>query len=276
MRFSEWIRGRSHEDTITLALWVVMGAILAGPLFAGTVAALVPHPEPGQPSTARQLRPPLPSASGPASSAGVARPFDPRLPEPGSPTPSASASATGEPGTVDPAARAVYEEAERTLAAEAQVCGLRWELLAAVGQVESRPADAATALATGRRLCEGDRDLTDPEELERALIAHNPSREYVRTVTAWYEHLIQPGPDAVEPWEEESAAPSGQAVPWSEEEPMDSPEPVPSESVGEPLAPETEAEVTPDTASAEPASAEGQHVDVRAGRHQGDVLRYDQ
>ncbi|MGW1977834.1 lytic transglycosylase domain-containing protein [Streptomyces sp. NPDC001889] len=43
------------------------------------------------------------------------------------------------------------------------------------------------ALAAGRYLCAGDRDLTDAADLDRAILSYNRSREYLRTVLSWFE-----------------------------------------------------------------------------------------
>ncbi|MFG3495621.1 lytic transglycosylase domain-containing protein [Streptomyces sp. NPDC047928] len=45
------------------------------------------------------------------------------------------------------------------------------------------------ALAAGRYLCAGGRDLSDPADLDRAVLAYNRSREYLRTVRAWYAYF---------------------------------------------------------------------------------------
>ncbi|MGW7521012.1 lytic transglycosylase domain-containing protein [Streptomyces sp. NPDC054796] len=165
------------------------------------------------------------------------------------------ASQSGIPATVLDA----YRRAERALAASAPGCGLRWELLAAIGKVESGQArggavdahgttlrpilgpvldgngfaritdtdggrwdgdgvydravgpmqfipstwarwgsdgnadgreDPANiydaALAAGRYLCAGGRDLTSRAGLEAAVLSYNASRAYLRTVLSWY------------------------------------------------------------------------------------------
>ncbi|WP_107046772.1 lytic transglycosylase domain-containing protein [Streptomyces albus] len=43
------------------------------------------------------------------------------------------------------------------------------------------------ALAAGRYLCAGSRDLSDPADLEEAILGYNRSREYLRTVLSWLE-----------------------------------------------------------------------------------------
>ncbi|MBH5334327.1 lytic transglycosylase [Streptomyces pactum] len=44
------------------------------------------------------------------------------------------------------------------------------------------------ALAAGSYLCAGGRDLSDPADLDRAILGYNPSREYLRTVLSWFEY----------------------------------------------------------------------------------------
>ncbi|MFH9962802.1 lytic transglycosylase domain-containing protein [Streptomyces mirabilis] len=158
---------------------------------------------------------------------------------------------------------AAYRHAEAELARTAPGCRLRWQLPAAIGQVESGQArggrvtadgttvapilgprldggvfavvrdtdggaydgDAAydravgpmqfipstwarwgtdgngdgradpenvfdAALAAGRYLCAGGRDLSDPAELDRAILGYNHSEAYLRTVRAWYAYFL--------------------------------------------------------------------------------------
>ncbi|MDC0768312.1 lytic transglycosylase domain-containing protein [Streptomyces sp. HD] len=158
---------------------------------------------------------------------------------------------------------AAYRRAEDRLAREAPGCRLRWQLLAAIGQVESGQArggrvtsDGTTvtpilgprldgvafarirdtdggahdgdavydravgpmqfipstwarwgadgngdgradpnnvfdaALAAGRYLCAGGRDLSVPAELDRAILGYNQSAAYLRTVRAWYAYFL--------------------------------------------------------------------------------------
>ncbi|GAA4907327.1 lytic transglycosylase domain-containing protein [Streptomyces coeruleoprunus] len=155
-----------------------------------------------------------------------------------------------------------YRRAEDTQAQDAPGCHLRWQLLAAIGQVESGQArggrvnaagttyapivgprldgngfalirdtdqgrydgdlayDRAVgpmqfipstwagwgadgngdgladphnaydaALAAGRYLCAGGRDLAEPGDLDRAVLAYNPSREYLRLVLSWFGYF---------------------------------------------------------------------------------------
>ncbi|MFF8846894.1 lytic murein transglycosylase [Streptomyces sp. NPDC015127] len=156
---------------------------------------------------------------------------------------------------------AAYKQAERTLAETDPACRLPWQLLAAIGKVESGqarggrvdangttlspilgpvlngvgfanisdtdngaydgdtvhdravgpmqfiPSTWATwgqdangdgrkdpnniydaALAAGRYLCHGGRDLTVQDDLDRAILGYNHSREYLRTVMSWFEY----------------------------------------------------------------------------------------
>ncbi len=157
-----------------------------------------------------------------------------------------------------------YRRAEARLAREVPGCRLRWQLLAAIGQVESGQArggrvssdgttvapilgprldgvafarvadtdggaydgDAAydravgpmqfipstwarwgadgngdgradpnnvfdAALAAGRYLCAGGRDLSVPAELDQAILGYNHSAAYLRTVRAWYAYFLE-------------------------------------------------------------------------------------
>ncbi|MET8243847.1 lytic transglycosylase domain-containing protein [Streptomyces sp. NPDC005202] len=159
---------------------------------------------------------------------------------------------------------AAYRHAEAELARTAPGCRLRWQLLAAIGQVESGQArggrvtsDGTTvtpilgprltggafavvrdtdggaydgdavydravgpmqfipstwarwgadgngdgradpdnvydaALAAGRYLCAGGRDLSDPADLDRAILGYNHSEAYLRTVRAWYAYFLE-------------------------------------------------------------------------------------
>ncbi|MFH0244840.1 lytic murein transglycosylase [Streptomyces sp. HK10] len=163
---------------------------------------------------------------------------------------------SGIPATV----LAAYKRAERTLGEERPGCNLPWQLLAAIGKVESGQArggavdaqgtthkpilgpalngvgfahisdtdggaydgdtryDRAVgpmqfipstwanwgadgngdgredpnniydaALAAGRYLCASGRNLSDPADLERAVLSYNQSREYLRTVLSWLD-----------------------------------------------------------------------------------------
>lgn len=157
---------------------------------------------------------------------------------------------------------AAYQQAEAGLARSTPGCALRWQLLAAIGQVESGQArggrvdaDGTTytriigpqlngrgfalirdtdggvydgdpsydhavgpmqfipstwaqwgadgsgdgradphnvhdaALAAGRYLCAGGRDLSRPQDLDRAILAYNRSRAYLSVVLSWYGYF---------------------------------------------------------------------------------------
>ncbi|TXS51016.1 lytic murein transglycosylase [Streptomyces sp. t39] len=172
-------------------------------------------------------------------------------------TPVTGAGEAGIPATV----LAAYKQAERSLAESDPECRLPWQLLAAIGKVESGQArggrvdangttltpilgpvlngvgfanisdtdkgaydgdtvhDRAVgpmqfipstwqtwgqdangdgrkdpnniydaALAAGRYLCHGGRDLTVQEDLDKAILGYNHSREYLRTVLSWFEY----------------------------------------------------------------------------------------
>ncbi|MBG0851479.1 lytic murein transglycosylase [Streptomyces spinoverrucosus] len=166
-------------------------------------------------------------------------------------------------GAVPVSVFAAYRRAEARLADMAPGCGLRWQLLAAIGQVESGQArggrvaaDGTTpapvlgprldgngfalirdtdggaldgdavydravgpmqfipstwavwgtdgngdgradphnvfdaALAAGRYLCAGGRDLTASGDLDAAILGYNRSTAYLRTVRAWFAYFL--------------------------------------------------------------------------------------
>ncbi|MFJ4008828.1 lytic murein transglycosylase [Streptomyces sp. NPDC090026] len=74
------------------------------------------------------------------------------------------------------------------------------------------------ALAAGRYLCHGDRDLTVQDDLDRAVLSYNHSREYLRTVLSWFE-FYQRGTHEV---------PDGSGVLPSRPSPDSSPQPAPA------------------------------------------------
>ncbi|MFF3458932.1 lytic transglycosylase domain-containing protein [Streptomyces sp. NPDC002730] len=159
---------------------------------------------------------------------------------------------------------AAYRQAEKELADSRPGCRLRWQLLAAIGQVESGQArggrvtaDGTTltpilgprldgngfaaigdtdggvydgdavydravgpmqfipstwavwgsdgngdghrdpgnvydaALAAGRYLCAGGRDLSEAADLDRAILGYNHSTAYLRTVRAWFAYYLE-------------------------------------------------------------------------------------
>ncbi|WP_433548166.1 lytic murein transglycosylase [Streptomyces sp. CA-294286] len=44
------------------------------------------------------------------------------------------------------------------------------------------------ALAAGHYLCAGSRDMTNPEDRDKAILSYNRSREYLRTVLSWFDY----------------------------------------------------------------------------------------
>ncbi|MEV5148000.1 lytic transglycosylase domain-containing protein [Streptomyces sp. NPDC052727] len=228
---------------------------------------------------------------------------------------------------------AAYRRAEEELARTTPGCRLRWQLLAAIGQVESGQArggrvtpDGTTvtpvlgprltggafavvpdtdggaydgdtvydravgpmqfipstwahwgadgngdgradpnnvydaALAAGRYLCAGGRDLSNPAELDRAILGYNHSAAYLRTVRAWYAYYLtghrvvpdasegsraqRPGPPSRPPAAKPSPKPSqdrkpGQGPSRTPSAPPASPSPTPSHEPDAPLESQT-------------------------------------
>ncbi|MEU0244929.1 lytic murein transglycosylase [Streptomyces sp. NPDC006235] len=210
------------------------------------------------PAAGRALAEDGPSVSGDA-------PYRTELPPLGTGKRARGEAAAQEVGGALPASVfAAYRRAEDRLAREAPGCRLRWQLLAAIGQVESGQArggrvasDGTTlalilgprldgvafalirdtdggahdgdtaydravgpmqfipstwarwgadgngdgradpnnvfdaALAAGRYLCAGGRDLSVPAQLDRAILGYNHSAAYLRTVRAWYAYFLE-------------------------------------------------------------------------------------
>ncbi|MFE7132048.1 lytic transglycosylase [Streptomyces sp. NPDC057638] len=183
-------------------------------------------------------------------------PHKPDAPATSSTVPLTGSAEAGIPATV----LAAYKQAESTIATSDAACRVSWQLLAAIGKVESGqarggkvdangttfspilgpvlngvgfanisdtdngaydgdtthdravgpmqfiPSTWATwgqdangdglknpnniydaALAAGRYLCAGERDLTNRADLDRAILSYNQSREYLNTVLSWFE-----------------------------------------------------------------------------------------
>ncbi|CAL9597526.1 lytic transglycosylase domain-containing protein [Streptomyces sp. enrichment culture] len=226
------------------------------------------------------------------------------------------------PATLPASVFAAYRRAEARLARTDPGCRLRWQLLAAIGQVESGQAgggrvrpDGTTltpirgprldgrgfalirdtdggahdgdtaydravgpmqfipstwaswgadgngdgradphnvydaALAAGRYLCAGGRNLSDPADLERAILGYNHSRAYLRTVLAWYAYFLgghRVVPDAAgsrtAPRAGASPAPSPAPAPRpsdrAEPRPAPEPEPTPAPPTRKPAPPQ--------------------------------------
>ncbi|MEV5605885.1 lytic murein transglycosylase [Streptomyces sp. NPDC052299] len=237
---------------------------------AVAVAALSASQAPGAPS-------PFNAADGEQPAAGSSTPADqgggvsgdspyytdlPPLNTPEKPGSSADLPVTGPAEAGIPASvLAAYKRAERTIAGTDAACRLPWQLLAAIGKVESGqarggrvdaqgttlspilgpaldgngfalikdtdngaydgdrthdravgpmqfiPSTWATwgqdgngdgrkdpnnvydaALAAGRYLCAGDRDLSTATDLDRAVLSYNHSDVYLRTVRSWFTY----------------------------------------------------------------------------------------
>ncbi|TQK51091.1 hypothetical protein FBY35_1481 [Streptomyces sp. SLBN-118] len=176
----------------------------------------------------------------------------------------ASRSGTPAGGALPATVLTAYRQAEDALADSTPQCRLRWQLLAAIGQVESGQArggrvraDGTTlapilgprldgngfavirdtdggrydgdlaydravgpmqfipstwdvwgadgngdgisdpgniydaALAAGRYLCAGGRDLSSAADLDRAILGYNRSAAYLRTVRAWFAYYLE-------------------------------------------------------------------------------------
>ncbi|MFD5946728.1 lytic murein transglycosylase [Streptomyces collinus] len=244
-------RGRRVRGT---AAAVVAMAALTASQAPGVIPARASVPAPGQ----------APAAHGPSVSGDA--PYRTELP-PLRSGKRADSQATAEEevgGALPASVFAAYRRAEDRLAREAPGCRLRWQLLAAIGQVESGQArggrvtsDGTTvapilgprldgvafalirdtdggvhdgdtaydravgpmqfipstwarwgadgngdgrtdpnnlfdaALAAGRYLCAGGRDLSVPAQLDRAILGYNHSAAYLRTVRAWYTYFME-------------------------------------------------------------------------------------
>ncbi|MGW4684344.1 lytic transglycosylase domain-containing protein [Streptomyces sp. NPDC004244] len=220
-----------------------------------------------------------------------------------------AAGAQGIPATV----LAAYQRAEERIGRTDPGCGLRWQLLAAIGKVESGHAgggrvdaagttltpvlgpvlngngfatirdtdggrydgDAAydravgpmqfipstwaawgqdadgdglrnpgnvydAALAAGRYLCAGSRDLRVDADVDRAVLSYNHSSEYLRTVRSWFAYYLNgahavpnagggaAAPAKPQPRPQPSPASTPTPTPTPSPEPTPSPKPTPS------------------------------------------------
>nr|WP_067040982.1 lytic murein transglycosylase [Streptomyces sp. FXJ1.172]WEP00153.1 lytic murein transglycosylase [Streptomyces sp. FXJ1.172] len=224
------------------------------------MAVLTASQAPGAVSAAEPARKAAPTGHGASASGDT--PYRTGLPplrtRKDGPAPGATAG-----GALPATVFAAYRRAEEELARSAPGCRLRWQLLAAIGQVESEQAwggrvspDGTTmtpilgprltggafalvwdtdggaydgdavydravgpmqfipstwarwgadgngdgradpdnvydaALAAGRYLCAGGRDLSNPAGLDRAILGYNHSDAYLRTVRAWYAYYL--------------------------------------------------------------------------------------
>jgi hypothetical protein len=81
------------------------------------------------------------------------------------------------------------------------------------------------ALAAGRYLCAGGRDLSSQSDLEAAILGYNQSQSYLRTVLTWYDFYKEGGADPV---------PDGTgADPGDRSDGINTPSPSPSPSEGD-------------------------------------------
>ncbi|MGW7526803.1 lytic transglycosylase domain-containing protein [Streptomyces sp. NPDC054783] len=240
------------------ALRGARGSAITAAAMAALTASQAPGAAPAQATEpARQTAPAAeqgPSVSGDA-------PYRTGLPPLRTPGRASAQVVTG--GALPATVFAAYRRAEEELARTAPGCRLRWQLLAAIGQVESGQArggrvtpDGTTvtpilgprltggafavvadtdggaydgdavydravgpmqfipstwarwgadgngdgradpdnvydaALAAGRYLCAAGRDLSNPADLDRAILGYNHSDAYLRTVRAWYAYYL--------------------------------------------------------------------------------------
>ncbi|THA35846.1 lytic transglycosylase [Streptomyces sp. A1277] len=234
---------------------------------AAAVAALSASQAPGSPLVAADGDQPAAGATTPTGDSSVSgdSPYYTDLPPlntPDKPGSSANLPVTGTAESGIPASvLAAYKKAQQTIAGTDAACRLPWQLLAAIGKVESgqarggkvdaqgttltpilgpalngqgfalikdtdngaydgdREHDRAVgpmqfipstwetwgqdgngdgrkdpnniydaALAAGRYLCAGSRDLSTATDLDRAVLSYNHSDEYLRTVRSWFEY----------------------------------------------------------------------------------------
>ncbi|MFJ9862877.1 lytic transglycosylase domain-containing protein [Streptomyces sp. NPDC101165] len=235
------------------------GTAIAAAAMAALTASQAPGAVPAR--AAEPARKPVSREHGPSVSGDA--PYRTDLPplRTGTPKPRSTAGVPG--GALPATVFAAYQRAESELARTAPGCRLRWQLLAAIGQVESWQArggrvtpDGTTvtpilgprltggafavvrdtdggahdgdavydravgpmqfipstwahwgadgngdgrtdpdnvydaALAAGRYLCAGGRDLSNPADLDRAILGYNRSEAYLRTVRAWYAYYL--------------------------------------------------------------------------------------
>ncbi|MGW3209631.1 lytic transglycosylase domain-containing protein [Streptomyces sp. NPDC001135] len=228
---------------------------------AAAMAAMTASQAPGPVSAEAAEPPPTAAPAGHGPSVSGDTPYRPGLPPLRTRGRGPAQRTTG--GALPASVFAAYRRAEERLAHSAPGCRLRWQLLAAIGQVESGQArggrvtedgtavppvlgprlaggafavvadtdggvydgDAVydravgplqfipstwarwgadgngdgradpenvfdAALAAGRYLCAGGRDLSDPAGLDRAILGYNHSDAYLRTVKAWFAYYL--------------------------------------------------------------------------------------
>ncbi|MEV3992554.1 lytic transglycosylase domain-containing protein [Streptomyces sp. NPDC049837] len=153
------------------------------------------------------------------------------------------------------------------------------------------------ALAAGRYLCAGGRDLSDPYDLDRAILGYNHSSAYLRTVRAWFAYFLEghrvvpdssvaarpgaspskaparpAGPGAgsggdgggARPSAEPSRKPAPTAAPSASPSPSSSPKPSPSSSPTRPATPSEPVLPVPDVEDVLPGGPVGNGKDSMA------------
>ncbi|MER6996418.1 lytic transglycosylase [Streptomyces sp. NPDC000410] len=242
------------------ATTTAVAAAAVAALSASQAPGVTPAVAGGDGQTAGEATPPPGSASGDSSYYTDLPPLN----TPNKPGTSIDLPATT-PGTpeagIPATVLAAYKQAEQSLASSDPACRLPWQLLAAIGKVESSQArggrvdaggttlspilgpvlngvgfanisdtdDGAydgdtthdravgpmqfipstwagwgqdanhdgrkdpnniydAALAAGKYLCAGQRDLSVQSDLDRAILSYNQSREYLRTVMSWFDY----------------------------------------------------------------------------------------
>ncbi|WP_308439571.1 lytic transglycosylase domain-containing protein [Streptomyces spinoverrucosus] len=230
-------------------------------LAVAAMAALTASQAPGATPSARAAAPAGPeldAGRGPSVSGDT--PYRMELP----PLKARGAALSPVGGALPVSVFAAYRQAEERLARSLPGCGLRWQLLAGIGQVESgqarggrvaadgttpspilgprldgngfaliRDSDGGSldgdtvydravgpmqfipstwavwgadgngdgradphnifdaALAAGRYLCAGGRNLSAPADLDAAILGYNHSTAYLRTVRAWFAYFLE-------------------------------------------------------------------------------------
>ncbi|MFF2041376.1 lytic transglycosylase domain-containing protein [Kitasatospora sp. NPDC058170] len=279
---------------------------------ASVVAASSTLPDPG-PTATRLPNTPDPAApgGGPVDGGGTIP-----LPQPPGTLPGEASAAPFRTGPALPeTVFAAYRKAESALALRSPGCHLPWQLLAAIGEVESGQADRGrvdtagttyrailgpvldgkgfaaiadtdggrfdgdrvwdravgpmqfipstwaywgvdangdgqadpnnifdAAEGAGRYLCAGGRNLSDPAQLDRAVLGYNNSGEYLRTVRNWMAHFGSGTPTTTP---DRPAAPGAAAAPTTAQP-----------TTAQPTAPTTQAPATPEQVTASPSAAQ--------------------
>ncbi|WP_254705467.1 lytic transglycosylase domain-containing protein [Streptomyces vilmorinianum] len=296
--------GRMRRGVTGTAVAAAAMAALTASQAPGAVGrAAAPHAE--RPDT-----PPGQAISGDTTYFTALPPLRTAAGGPGAPAPRASRdTAVASGGAVPATVLDAYRKAETAQGRSAPRCRLSWQLLAAIGQVESAQArggrvdaegttytpilgpqlngrgfamirdtdggaydgdtvyDRAVgpmqfipstwavwgadgngdgradphnvydaALAAGRYLCAGGRDLSDPYDLDRAILGYNHSREYLHVVMSWFayfrsgHHVVPDGGGTAPRTEPRPSRSSSPAAPSPSPSPTPTSSPAPSAS----------------------------------------------